>query len=229
MSDGNGTQVVKRRERRIITPGLQSSLYEFGISGQPPLIPVVPDQIGLSVNILDLVDSPFDRIATPFTIALGHASPGGADANVYIIKPEQGTIMQLHQILLENANAAVQRYMLRVATSKEMGSLAGALISTRTCLGLNERTANTKVPITADFRVTTPANATVGTLAASVTIQVGDTKPIKFPGKGITLYGDDKGGIPGFLVVPVAAAEITGIALFGTMWGDTNRGRGVGA
>lgn len=165
------------------------------------------------VNAGDLARTPYLQFPRPCSELV--TATGGAATFAYMgYMPAPNKVLQIGQLIISNDTGAAITAVIRILTGAnltavpitvtgqmlDLGSeLAGRLLGSQTFTGFN-------------------AAGSLGNGFARINIPSASTVIWTPPAPGISLFGNDEGGVPGIAVVPAAVLQGLQVSTFAREW-----------
>lgn len=197
----------------INRPELSQALQRFfNIKGT--VIPVVDQTVSPVLNVGDLFDTPALRYAIPVSRTMSCAAGGAGIFSFVTVQPGARVALQIKKIEIPNETGASILVKTLLLTAAELATFTPVTAATA-MFDLSSQQLQSLRPSTVRAD---QFNSSAFSNLGDLTIPANTVYTLTFPDPGITLYGNDDGGIPGVAIVNRTAVSAIKANFYGREW-----------
>lgn len=200
--------------QRFNRPEIALALNRFLRIQGGVLDPVFGETITPTFNIGDLLDSPYLEYGIHACGSLG-AAPVVAERGYVWVSPGRNVLLQVRRIVIRNENAGAHLVDTKLFSAANIAAIG--TVSTQKLIQVTGA-LESGVDLRSSFLASGTDAANTGQSLESYTIPANSHVVIDFPEPGITLRGDDAGGVPGFGMRTGTPNELISMAVFAREW-----------
>lgn len=190
----------------------------LGFKGLPDLSSA--EEIVPTINVGDLNNSPYLRLAIPAGRQIGQAAGGAGNFSYCLIRPGATVALQIRQIIFLNTSATVQQYYVMLMSAANIAAMSGfATIAYTQLTDFGNSDTGTSVlrPSRVGAGLHTSSN-NLGVAASRMLCPANNSVIWTLPDPGLVLFGNDPAGIPGLAVTDTLANDALNVAFVAREW-----------